>query len=193
MIGQVRFFIPEKFWGILTSTDGRDIFCHGSEFQNGVEPPVRDQWVEFLEGTRHGKAQATSIVLIECPPEFQCRGIVTRFDPDKKFGFIKYEKREIFFHVSDVLLIEGVEYFPVKGCTVEFYVGQKTNKPLAVNVKIVGWPPEYKQTIEEYVLSAEPDHLEPQPEPARVEPQSKLLKPESRKKTLLELIQQRKK
>jgi cold shock CspA family protein len=177
---------------MIATNDGRGLFFHGSEFQKGVEP-VRNQWVDFLESTsKKGEPCASAVIPIDCPPEFQCRGVVSRFYDDRKFGFIEYEKGEIFFHVSDVLLIEGVEYFPVKGCTVEFYVGQKTSKPLAVNVKIAGWPPEYKQTIEEYFLSVEPES-EPQPEPEPViESLSVLLKPENRKKSLLELIQERK-
>jgi len=94
-----------------------------------------------------------------------------------------------------VLLIDGVEYFPVKGCRVTFHIGQKSNKDQAVNVAIVEWPPEYKQTIEEYFSSAEPEpESEPQPElEPGVEPQSELLKPENRTKTVLELIRQHKK
>jgi len=177
---------------MITTNDGRGLFFHGAEFHNGVEP-VRNQWVDFLESTsKKGEPCASALIPIDCPPEFQCRGIVTRFDPVRKFGFIKYEKGEIFFHISDVQLINGIEYFPVKGCTVNFYVGQKSNKDQAVNVVIVEWPPEYGQTVEGYVLSVEPE-LEPQPELVlAVERQSELLKPENRTKTLLELIQKRK-
>jgi len=190
-IGQVKFFQPEKFWGVITTNDLRDIFFHGSECQQGE--PVRNQWVNFLESTKNGKPRAISVVPIDCPREFQCRGIVDRFDADRNFGFIKYENGEIFFHISDVLLIDGVEYHPVKGCRVTFHIGQKSNKDQAVNVAIVEWPPEYKQTTEEYFLSVKPES-EPQPEPARVvEPQSELLKPENRMKTILELIREHKK
>src|SRR6266403_2878086 len=96
-IGRVKFFKnkDEGFWGIIICNDGRDLFFHGSEVQDGAEP-VRDQWVDFGEDVRNGKPQAISVVPIECPPEFQCRGIVTRFGPVQKFGFIKYEKGEIF-------------------------------------------------------------------------------------------------
>ncbi|HEU0046331.1 MAG TPA: cold shock domain-containing protein [Nitrososphaera sp.] len=193
-VGRVKFFQPEKFWGVITTSDLRDLFFHGSECQQGE--PVRNQWVTFIESTKYGKPRAISVVPIDCPLEFQCRGIVARFDSDRNFGFIKHEKGEIFFHINDVLLaVDGVEYFPVKGCVVDFYVGQKSNKDQAVNVAIVEWPPEYKQTIEEYFSSAEPEpESEPQPElEPGVEPQSELLKPENRTKTILELIRQHKK
>jgi cold shock CspA family protein len=142
----------------------------------------RNQWVSFCESAHNGKPRAVQIVPIDCPPEYQCHGVISRFYEDRKFGFIKYEKGEIFFHINDVLF-DGAEYSPVKGCTADFHIGQKSNKDLAVNVAIVEWPPEYKG-----IFSSEP-----QPEPAPVvEPQSELLKPESRKKTLLQLMQERK-
>ncbi len=190
--GRVMFFKPEEFWGMIATNDGRGLFFHGSEFQKGVEP-VRNQWVDFLESTsKKGEPCAEAVIPIDCPPEFQCRGIVTRFDSDRKFGFIKYGKGEIFFHISDVVLINGIEYFPVKGCTVDFYVGQKTNKDQAVNVAIVEWPPEYKQTVEEYFLSTEP---ESEPQPALVpvvEPQS-VLAPQTKNVPLIEIIRRMKK
>ncbi len=194
-IGCVAFFRPEEFWGIIRVNGGRDLFFHGSEFQKGVEP-VRNQWVDFLESTsKKGEPCAVAVIPIDCPPEFQCRGIVARFYDDRRFGFISHDNRELFFHISDVLLIDGIEYHPVKGCRVTFHIGQKSNKDQAVNVAIVEWPPEYKQTIEEYFSSAEPEpESEPQPElEPGVEPQSELLKPENRTKTILELIRQHKK
>jgi len=179
-IGRVKFFRQEEFWGMIICNDGRDLFFHGSDFEKGVEP-ARNQWVDFLESTNRGKPRAVGVVPIDCPPEFQRRGIVSRVYPDQKFGFIEYENSEIFFHISDVLWgADGVEYCPVKGCTVDFHIGQKSNKDLAVNVAIIEWPPEYRGIFES------------QPELAPVVELSELLKPANKKKTLLELIQERK-
>ncbi len=186
-IGRVKFFKPEGFWGMITSNDGRDLFFHGSEVQDRVELH-RDQWVDFLEGVSHtNKPCAIGVVPIDCPPEFQRRGIVDRFDADRKFGFITYENGEIFFHISDVLLgAGGAEYFPVKGCTVDFYVGQKSSKAQAVNVAIVEWPPEYGKAIEEYFIS-----VEPEPQPVIAAQEDSVLAPRTKNVPLIEIIRQR--
>jgi cold shock CspA family protein len=192
-IGRVKFFraADAGFWGITTCNDGRDLFFHGSELQEGTDI-ARDQWVDFLEDVSHDRPCAISVTPIDCPPEFECQGIVDRFNEDKKFGFIKYAGGEMFFHISDVLLIDGIEYFPAKGCTVDFYIGQKTNKTQAVNVAITSWPPEPEQTVEEYFLSVEPKP-ELEPEPVASIEESSVLSPQTRKLSLIEIIRRRKK
>jgi len=130
-----------------------------------------------------------NIVPIECPPEFLFLGRVSRFFTDRKFGFIQYEAGEIFFHISDVLLIDGVEYEPVENCIVEFHVGHKANKEEAVNVAILEWP-KHEQTFEDYFERARELPVDiPAPQPV-VEPTS-VWSPETKNKSLLEIIRER--
>jgi cold shock CspA family protein len=187
-VGRVKFFKKDDgFWGIITCSDFRDLFFHGSKLQEG--PQIgKNQWVDFLVSTKNDKPCAVNIVPIECPPEYLFRGRVGRFYPDRGFGFIRYEAGEIFFHLSDVLLIDGVEYAPVKDCVVEFYIGQKTNRNEAVNIAIREWP-EPEQSIEDYFEQAPELQVDiPEPQPV-AEPS--VLSPETKNKSLLEIIRER--
>lgn len=61
------------------------------------------------------------------------QGIVGKYLPQKKFGFIRYsvEPFEVFFHLLEVEGLIELE----KGQRVEFELGTFNGKPVAVNVR----------------------------------------------------------
>jgi cold shock CspA family protein len=70
-------------------------------------------------------------------PEKQ-QGVVSRYMPHRKFGFIRYTAGEIFYHFFE---IDGLVELP-KGQHVEFIVGNYKGKPVAKKVKPIHRPGE---------------------------------------------------
>ncbi|PID61836.1 MAG: cold-shock protein [Gammaproteobacteria bacterium] len=60
-------------------------------------------------------------------------GIIKKFFDDKGFGFIKTDKEEIFFHVSE--LAESVTL--AEGMKVSFEVGKGDRGTFAKNIRVV--------------------------------------------------------
>ena len=192
MRGQITFFDSKKQFGIIVAeVSGEQHFFSGHDL---AEPIKRNDWVVFdsepnqiLDSTSDW--QAKNVCRIECPPEFLLYGLIHSFFPEKHFGFINYETNgrteSIFFHCSDLLRIDGVEPVPFIGCQVSFFLGHKTDRPIACQVWI-----ERRPDFEEYFADAEDLPLNV-PEPV-AEPQS-VLAPETKNLSLLEIIQQRRK
>ena len=199
-VGRVKFYLPAKCFGFITREDGTDIFFGEGSLTNFFGDVVEGEPVEFDVVERKGKIIAVEIHSINDSHQAEqvrsmgrLQGRVRFWNGERMWGRIIYNTgtnfdKSIFFHISDVLLHEdGVQYQPIKDCWVEFEPGIRWGKEVAKSVQILEWPPETEQTAEEYFLSAQP---EPEPEPEPIAKSiSVLLKPENRRKTILELIQ----
>jgi cold shock CspA family protein len=201
MRGQVIFFNAERNFGFVSDEKGEKYYFQGSEWLG--ENVHRNEWVEFQsapnsnpEGTPY---MAVGIQPIECPPEYLLHGTVYSFFPDRLYGFISHKEygaeRRTFFHSSDVFLIDGKEVEPRAGCKVSFCLGQKTNKPLAVQVAILEWPDaDSISDVEEYFKSAPelpldvPEPVAPSP---KLIPAQSVLDGSTRTLTLREICLQR--
>lgn len=65
-------------------------------------------------------------------------GTVKIFYPLKGFGFITRPKgRDIFFHFTDIDS-SGSDSAVMEGDQVEFIIGERENKPRAINIKKIG-------------------------------------------------------
>jgi cold shock CspA family protein len=99
------------------------------------------------------------------------------------FGFIRHGHESVFFHVEDILKVDGQSVVPCIGCVVSFFLGQKKNQQIAAQIWIEQWPQEL--TIEEQFAAAEDLPLDvPQPV---VVPQS-VLAPATRHLSLIEIM-----
>lgn len=69
------------------------------------------------------------------------QGIVARYNPVRRYGFIRYSTEEIFFHQLEV---QDLLELP-QGKRVEFEIGSHKDKPVAVKVRPI---PERSATID---------------------------------------------
>jgi cold shock CspA family protein len=191
-VGRVMFFRKENCWGIITDPEtNQEYHVHINDIV-GRGYLERNEWVNFDVSDHDGRLSAINVVLIDCPPKYLYRGRVSKFVSDKLFGFISREGGDdLFFHISDVCLIDGVEYEPVEGCTVEFYEGVKANRLQAVRVKIVAWP-EQSFDFEHYFKEAPELPLEYAPAPVAA-PHSSVLSPATKHLSLIEIMNRRRK
>src|SRR6266404_1435681 len=104
MEGQVTFFIADTAWGLVRDPEtNREYHVHISDV-SGRTPLERNAWVCFDIGSRRGRGKGTSavnVVPIDCPPQYLLRGTITCFVEDRGFGFIRYGRESVFFHVDD--------------------------------------------------------------------------------------------
>jgi cold shock CspA family protein len=188
MEGQVKFFIAENAWGLIRDPESnREYHVHISDVVGRISLE-RNSWVRFDLASRKGKGtSAINVTLIDCPARYLLRGTVIRYVENQGFGFIRYGRAQsVFFHINDFLQVDGVSPVPCVGCTVSFFLGRKTNQPIAAPVWIEQWPEEL--TIEEQFAAAEELPIDV-PEPI-VSPQS-VLAPETKNLSLIEIIRQR--
>jgi cold shock CspA family protein len=190
--GQILFFDVNKHFGIVVAESGGQVFLSGHELADSVD---RNDWVEFETERNLVSGTTCDFVAkkarrIDCPSEYLLRGTVVKWFLDEGYGFIEYEHggqtQSMFFHANDLLRIDGIEPVPVVGCKVSFFLGRKTNQPIAAQVWIEQWPEEL--TIEEQFAAAEELPIDV-PEPI-VSPQS-VLAPETKNLSLIEIIRQR--
>jgi cold shock CspA family protein len=192
----------EKAFGFITAEDGTDIFFHRNDLSGVVAASdiQRDIPVVFDVREKDGKRYAVHVHASNGATEEaylinRFQGRVSCFK-ETKYGFISYlDGRRIFFHIADVNAAEdGIQHEPYEGCLVDFERGVRHGKEVAKDIFVTEWP-QVEQTIEEYFESADAEsESDPKPhsEPPIIESSSVLLKPENKKKTLLELIQERK-
>jgi cold shock CspA family protein len=186
----------EKAYGFIVCEDGTDVFFHKNDL-SGIA--TEDMPVVFDVREKDGKRLA---VHVRRSNEFaeqayfinRFQGRVTSWRVAGGCGFIGYldlgQKKSIFFHISDVnAAADGVQYEPSEGCLVDFERGIRRDKEIAKEICIIEWP-EVEQPLDEIFQIAEELPVDfPESEPIV---ESELLKPENRTKTILELIQQRK-
>jgi cold shock CspA family protein len=194
MRGQVLFFHSKKNHGFIAAENGDKHFFLGPDWlgENGVH---RNEWCEFdsIPNTNPSgeKFVAVAVQPIECPEEHLLYGRVRSYFYEKKYGFIDYvqngQSDSAFFHLSDVLLIEGREYEPCEGCKVCFCMGQKTDRSLATQIKILSWPADFVDFEAQFSTAEEL----PVKEPAPVAVSSSVLVKELRNVPMIELIRRR--
>jgi cold shock CspA family protein len=201
-IGRVKFYLVDKGFGFITAEDGTEMFFHRNDL-SGITKAFdikEDMPVVFDVGEKYGRRCA---VHVRRSNEFaeeayfinRFQGRVTSWRQAGGCGFIGYldvgQKKSIFFHISGVNAAEdGVQYEPREGCLVDFERGIRQDKEIAKDVVVLEWP-EVEQPLDEIFLNAEELPVSFPESKLNIEPQSELLKPESRKKTLLELIEKR--
>ena len=192
MRGQVAFYNSTKNFAIVVAEiTGEDHLVPGCELSECVD---YGDWVSFdsepnSEFSSKFNWTAKNVRKIDCPEEYLLYGYVVAFFPEKGFGFIKQEHGDIFFHSSDLLIVDGVRPAPCAGCRVSFCLAKRFNKTLAVQVWIEEWPADPMQDFEKYFEEASELPVEA-PEPVAVS-QSSVLAPKTRNLSLLEIIRQR--
>jgi cold shock CspA family protein len=196
MRGQVKFFNDQRNFGVIEAENGDEHYFSGREWLG--ESIHRNEWCMFdsIPNTNPNgeKFVAVKVQPIECPEEHLSYGRVRSYFLGRKYGFIDYvqnsQSESAFFHLSDVLLIDGRECAPCEGCRVSFCLGQKTNRPLATQIKILSWPegpdPAGVPDLDQYFLNSEELPLAPV-----VVQEPSVLSAGNRKKTLLEIVRQR--
>jgi len=189
MQGRVKFFRKENCWGVITDPEtNQEYHVHINDV---VERRYleRNQWVSFDLSDRDSRRSAINVVPIDCPPDYLLKGTVTKYFPDLGYGFVEYKHdgrtQSIFFHCNDLLRIDGVEQVPCVGCEVSFCLGQKFDRKIAAQIWI-----ERRPDFEEQFAAAEELPLDVR-EPVST-PQLSVLSAGNRKKTLLEIVRQRK-
>src|SRR6267378_3679612 len=201
MIGKIKFYLVDKAYGFIICEDGTDVFFHRNDL-SGITTAFdihKDMPVAFDVREKDGKRCAVHVRRSNESAEqayfinrFQGRVTQWRGAGRGMCGFIGYldvgQKKSVFFHISDWNAADnGIQYEPNEGCLVDFERGIRQDKEIAKDVVVIEWP-EVEQTLDEIFLSAKELPVNcPESEPI-VDPKSELLKPESRKKTLLELI-----
>lgn len=63
-------------------------------------------------------------------------GKIVTFKPEKGFGFIRFGDEDVFFHITD--FPPGIE--PQVGLSVEFRIGKRRERQLALDIKLLGEP-----------------------------------------------------
>ena len=199
MRGQVQFFNVQRNFGILVAENGHKHYFSGRDWLSD-EGIHRNEWCEFRSEVNANPGGTDFVAFdvqpIEVPSEHLLCGYVQTYFPEKKFGFIHYGKDSIFFHISDVLLIDGREYEPVPGCRVSFCLGQKTGRPIAAQIKILSWPEDANSPVpmfevERYFESAPELPIDlPEPFTTPAPPES-VLAPKNRCIPMIELIRRK--
>jgi hypothetical protein len=192
--GQILFFDVKKHFGIVVAESVGHVFLSGHEL---ADPVDRNDWVEFEAEPNLVSGTTCDFVAkkarrIDCPPEYLLHGIVVQWFLDEGFGFIKYkhdgQNQFMFCHANDFLRVDGVEPVPVVGCKVSFFLGRKSGRQIAAQVWIEEWPVDPMLDIENHFAQA-PELPVEVAEPVAVS--SSVPSADNRKKSLLEIIRQR--
>ena len=200
MEGRVKVFLTDRRFGFVEFCEPGAEIVDQSIFFNGtglVENVQSNDYVSFdIELDDERRPRATNVRRItDYAPVLGRRlhGTVAQFNDDgKHYGFIRNaddagKRKRIFFHAAEVLPAEdGQTYEPIPGCTVEFEIGLRHEKPSAVGIVIVEWP---ALTFEERFAAAEELPLSV-PEPVAVS--SSVLSPATRHLSLQEIRKRRK-
>src|SRR5882762_10461015 len=126
MVGKIKFYLPEKRYGFIVTSDGTDIFFGEDQLTSGFavdrDVPVEFEvqtdptsWKSFAQNVRCLNASEVSTSDFGVLSRFE--GTVLFYHP-RKFGRIEFydeftNLRSIFFHLSDVEPADdGVQYEP---------------------------------------------------------------------------------
>jgi CspA family cold shock protein len=74
--GTVKFFRADKGYGFITRDDGRDIFVHINDCDEGLDLLIKGQRVEFEEGSNRRTGKAGS-----APPSEPAKSALGLFHP----------------------------------------------------------------------------------------------------------------
>lgn len=124
-------FSPSGLFGFCSDPEGEEAFFHAQDFHRvgqGEPPPILGEPVEvgpLSEG--EGKRPRVSLVRrINVPIALE--GSLRSFDANRGWGFIQLpDGKNVFLHMSD----RAVEWMPIIGSKIQFYLGSKNGKSRA--------------------------------------------------------------
>ncbi len=94
----------EKGFGFITPEGSKKgVFVHIKDFKNRHNRPLLNQNVTFTLSRTKGKTHAINVEIDNSSPILRKKGILTKWDDDRGYGFITPvgEKQEIFVHISE--------------------------------------------------------------------------------------------
>src|SRR5687768_12853104 len=124
-------FSPTGLFGFCVNPEAGEVFFHAQDFHRlsaGEPPPILGEIVEIgvpVEG-KGNRPKVSQVRRIHLPVLLE--GPLRSFDSDRGWGFIQLEDgRNVFLHKSD----RAVEWMPVIGTRISFYLGSKNGKDRA--------------------------------------------------------------
>ncbi|HIQ46763.1 MAG TPA: DUF1294 domain-containing protein [Sulfurovum sp.] len=94
----------DKGYGFITPIgEKKEVFAHVNEFKNRQIRPSLNQALHFRLSNKNGKPCAINIEIDNNSSIIRKKGILTKWNDDKGYGFITPvgEKKEVFVHISE--------------------------------------------------------------------------------------------